>query len=181
LAAIVKARRICEQAHLQLKEEFGLDHFEGLFWHGLHRYTLMTMIAYASLQHCRIAKTGRKNQSTGPLSAQPAGRASATVALILRPSDRDTHTAEDRSAKSNGVNKSAKVVLAHTRGAFMIVQETGDPRLQHGGVGRFARGRVLEEPALDISREIIPFTDKGGPQTFQDSALHVPQIAGFIG
>jgi SRSO17 transposase len=30
LAATVKVRWICEQAHLQLKEEFGLDHFEGL-------------------------------------------------------------------------------------------------------------------------------------------------------
>lgn len=58
--------------------------------------------------------------------------------------------------------------LAPTRSAFMIVQETGDPRLQHGGVVRFARGRVLEEPALDVSRQIIPFADKGGTQTFQD-------------
>jgi SRSO17 transposase len=29
LAAIIKARWICEQAHQQLKEELGLDHFEG--------------------------------------------------------------------------------------------------------------------------------------------------------
>jgi len=29
LAATIKARWICEQAHQQLKEEFGLDHFEG--------------------------------------------------------------------------------------------------------------------------------------------------------
>jgi hypothetical protein len=67
-----------------------------------------------------------------------------------------------------------------TRGAFMIVQETGDPRLQQGGVVRFARGCVLEEPALNVSRQIIPFADKGSTQTFQDSAFHVSQIAGFI-
>jgi SRSO17 transposase len=30
LAATIKARWICEQAHQQLKEELGLDHFEGL-------------------------------------------------------------------------------------------------------------------------------------------------------
>jgi SRSO17 transposase len=29
LAATIKARRACEQAHQQLKEELGLDHFEG--------------------------------------------------------------------------------------------------------------------------------------------------------
>jgi hypothetical protein len=29
LAATIKARRACEPAHQQLKEELGLDHFEG--------------------------------------------------------------------------------------------------------------------------------------------------------
>ncbi len=29
LAAAIKARRICEQAYQLLKEELGLDHFEG--------------------------------------------------------------------------------------------------------------------------------------------------------
>src|SRR3546814_6955531 len=49
LAATIKARWICEQAHQQLKEELGLDHFEGRSWVGLHRHALMTMIAYAFL------------------------------------------------------------------------------------------------------------------------------------
>ena len=31
LAATIKARWICEQAHQQLKEELGLDHFEVQF------------------------------------------------------------------------------------------------------------------------------------------------------
>src|SRR5580704_9603042 len=35
LASTTKARWICEQAHQQLKEELGLDHFEGRSWHGL--------------------------------------------------------------------------------------------------------------------------------------------------
>ncbi|MGY3488269.1 SRSO17 transposase [Bradyrhizobium sp. USDA 4011] len=46
LAATIKARWICEQAHQQLKEELKLDHFEGRSWQGLHRHALMTMIAY---------------------------------------------------------------------------------------------------------------------------------------
>src|SRR6202035_4511327 len=33
LASTIKARWICEQAHQQLKEELGLDHFEGRSWH----------------------------------------------------------------------------------------------------------------------------------------------------
>jgi SRSO17 transposase len=56
LAATIKARWICEQAHQQLKEELGLDHFEGRSWQGLHRHALMTMIAYAFLQHRRLAQ-----------------------------------------------------------------------------------------------------------------------------
>src|SRR4029453_16823109 len=40
LASVIKARWICEQAHQQLKEELGLDHFEGRSWQGLHRHAL---------------------------------------------------------------------------------------------------------------------------------------------
>jgi SRSO17 transposase len=63
LAATIKARWICEQAHQQLKEELGLDHFEGRSWRGLHRHALMTMIAYAFLQHRRLAQAGRKKKN----------------------------------------------------------------------------------------------------------------------
>jgi SRSO17 transposase len=74
LAAAIKARWVCEQAHQQLKEELGLDHFEGRSWHGLHRHALMTMIAYAFLQHRRLAKAkrGKKNRWT-TASTKPAG------------------------------------------------------------------------------------------------------------
>src|SRR3974377_1870815 len=63
LAATLKARWICEQAHQQLKEELGLDHFEGRSWRGLHRHALMTMIAYAFLQHRPLAQAGRKQKN----------------------------------------------------------------------------------------------------------------------
>src|SRR5260221_6419373 len=55
---------ICEQAHQQPKEELGLDHFEERSWQGFHRHALMTMIAYAFLQHRRLAKArrGKKNR-----------------------------------------------------------------------------------------------------------------------
>jgi len=77
MTAIIKARWICEQAHQQMKEELGLDHFEGRSWQGLHRHALMTMIAYAFLQHRRLtqARRGKKNQRTAT-SAKLARRAS---------------------------------------------------------------------------------------------------------
>jgi len=69
LAAAIKARWICEQAHQQLKEELGLDHFEGRSWIGLHRHALMTMIAYAFLQSRRLTAAGRKKKSVRAATA----------------------------------------------------------------------------------------------------------------
>jgi SRSO17 transposase len=77
LAATIKARWICEQAHQQLKEELGLDHFEGRSWQGLHRHALMTMIAYAFLQYRRLATAGRKKKNR---------RATAAADFARRPS-----------------------------------------------------------------------------------------------
>ncbi|MCQ4189565.1 IS701 family transposase [Methylocystis sp. NLS-7] len=78
LAASIKARWICEQAHQQLKEELGLDHFEGRSWIGLHRHALMTMIAYAFLQSRRLKAAGRKKKNRGTAAttehaSHPAG------------------------------------------------------------------------------------------------------------
>ncbi len=74
LAAAVKARWICEQAHQQLKEELGLDHFEGRSWTGLHPHTLMTMIAYAFLQSRRLQAAGRKKKESWDRRLSPACR-----------------------------------------------------------------------------------------------------------
>lgn len=77
LASAIKARWISEQAHQQLKEELGLDHFEGRSWTGLHRHCLMAMIAFAFLQSQRLkeAKGGKKNRrttsATNPASHTP--------------------------------------------------------------------------------------------------------------
>jgi SRSO17 transposase len=69
LAAVIKARWVCEQAHQQLKEELGLDHFEGRSWTGLHRHALMTMIAFAFLQHLRLEERGKKRRRTARTAA----------------------------------------------------------------------------------------------------------------
>jgi SRSO17 transposase len=75
LAATIKARWVCEQGHQQLKEELGLDHFEGRSWQGLHRHALMTMIAYAFLQNRRLTKARRKkkNQRTSASAKLASG------------------------------------------------------------------------------------------------------------
>jgi SRSO17 transposase len=73
-----------------LKEELGLDHFEGRSWQGLHRHALMTMIAYAFLQYRRLAQAGReKKNQWSTASTEPAGRA---------PSHRRSHRSTTTSA-----------------------------------------------------------------------------------
>jgi SRSO17 transposase len=54
IVAAIKARWACEQAHQQMKEELGLDHFEGRSWTGLHHHAVLTMIAFAFLQTLRL-------------------------------------------------------------------------------------------------------------------------------
>src|SRR5262249_18960462 len=76
LAATIKARWICEQAHQQMKEQLGLDHFEGRSWQGLHRHALMTMTSHAFLQNHRLATARRKKKNKRPTaSTDLAGRA----------------------------------------------------------------------------------------------------------
>jgi SRSO17 transposase len=59
-----------------MKEELGLDHFEGRSWQGLHRHALMTMLAYAFLQYRRLATARReKNNQRAPASPNLARRA----------------------------------------------------------------------------------------------------------
>jgi SRSO17 transposase len=62
LAATIKARWVCEQAHQQLKQEIGLGDFEGRSWTGLHRHALMSCIAFAYLQHLRLKAARRRGE-----------------------------------------------------------------------------------------------------------------------
>jgi SRSO17 transposase len=71
LAAAIKARWICEQSHQQMKDELGLDHFEGRSWRGLHHHALLCQLAFAFLQHLRLG--GKKRRE--PARARTATRA----------------------------------------------------------------------------------------------------------
>jgi SRSO17 transposase len=76
----------CLKAHQQLKEELGLDHFEGRSWQGLHRHALMTMVAYAFLQHRRLATARRRAAASTDLAGRaprhPRTHRSATSATM---------------------------------------------------------------------------------------------------
>ena len=79
LVGLIKARWVCEQAHQQMKEELGLDHFEGRSWAGLHHHALMTLIAFAFLQHLRLQHSEGRGKN-------PRHRSAAPTDLARRPS-----------------------------------------------------------------------------------------------
>jgi SRSO17 transposase len=76
LAALIKARWVCEQMHQQLKDELGLDHFEGRSWRGLHHHALLCQLALAFLQHLRLGgkRRRRHDRDRTAAAAEPAHR-----------------------------------------------------------------------------------------------------------
>lgn len=57
LAAVVRLahqRWAIEQQYGELKDELGLDHFEGRSYHGWHRHVVLTAVAYAFVQRERL-------------------------------------------------------------------------------------------------------------------------------
>jgi SRSO17 transposase len=79
LAALIKARWVCEQLHQQLKDELGLDHFEGRSWRGLHHHALLCLLAFAFLQHLRLGGKKRRQpaRARAAAPAEPARRPAA--------------------------------------------------------------------------------------------------------
>lgn len=76
LAALIKARWSCEQAHQQMKEELGLDHLECRSWRALEHHALLTMLAFLFLQHLRLREKSLPSGGRQPTAAaEPARRA----------------------------------------------------------------------------------------------------------
>ena len=68
-----RAAGIGEQMHQQMKDELGLDHFEGRSWRGLHHHALLCQLAFAFLQHLRLGgeKVQRKDRVRTAAPAEP--------------------------------------------------------------------------------------------------------------
>ena len=76
LAALIKARWVCEQMHQQMKGELGLGHFEGRSWRGPHPHALLLcQLAFAFLQHLRLGgQRGRRLAQRWAAAAADAAR-----------------------------------------------------------------------------------------------------------
>lgn len=53
LVATAKSRWWIEHSYRELKDELGLDHFEGRSWRGWHHHVVLVLLAYAFLQYVR--------------------------------------------------------------------------------------------------------------------------------
>jgi SRSO17 transposase len=53
LVSTAKSRWWIEHSYKELKDELGLDHFEGRSWRGWHHHVVLVLLAYAFLQHLR--------------------------------------------------------------------------------------------------------------------------------
>ncbi len=56
LVRVTKQRWACELGHRELKQEVGLDHFEGRTWQGLHHHAVLCLVALLFLQWLRLAQ-----------------------------------------------------------------------------------------------------------------------------
>jgi SRSO17 transposase len=86
LVAAVKSRWRIERDYQELKQEFGLDNFEGRNWRGFHHHATLCIAAYAFLIGERLAhgEDTKKNaafrtQPTLPEGYAPRGSSSASA------------------------------------------------------------------------------------------------------
>jgi SRSO17 transposase len=60
LVQTAKSRWWIEHSYRELKDELGLDHFEGRSWRGWNHHVVLVLLAYAFLQHLRRGRGSKK-------------------------------------------------------------------------------------------------------------------------
>lgn len=112
LAAAIKARWVCEQAHQQMKEELGLDHFQGRSWAAPTRAD-DDCLRFPSASALATGKAEKKEEAGAASADLPAIRRAVIKALSPRPLSHDVRTSA--FASGQGRIESAKVVLGRRR------------------------------------------------------------------
>ena len=73
-----KRRWVVEQGYQQMKEELGLDHFEGRSWRGFHHHAALVMLAYGFLLLERERERERARAERERAAERPAPRKKGT-------------------------------------------------------------------------------------------------------
>jgi SRSO17 transposase len=81
-AKISRNRYHIDKGYREMKDELGIDHFEGRSWNGWHHHTVLTQMAYAylALERAKAVKEGNKT----PLPTIPEIRREVVKELALR-------------------------------------------------------------------------------------------------
>jgi SRSO17 transposase len=72
LVHVAKMRWRIERDYQDLKQEFGLGHFEGRGWRGFHHHASLCIAAYGFLVAQRLSQGGKKNSEIRSVPALPA-------------------------------------------------------------------------------------------------------------
>jgi SRSO17 transposase len=77
-----RSRWPVEQGYQQMKEELGLDHFEGRSWHGFHRHGVLVMLAYGflTLERMRLQQQQERGVDRSATALPALKKKSAAVA-----------------------------------------------------------------------------------------------------
>lgn len=107
LVRVAKLRWRIERDYQELKQEFGLDHFEGRSWRGFHHHATLSIAAYGFLLAERFAypKKTLQDPLLGPIPALPASyrprgspAASASRSRFNRNTAHRTGSSDNRNA-----------------------------------------------------------------------------------
>lgn len=71
LVHVAKMRWRIERDYQDLKQEFGLGHFEGRGWRGFHHHATLCIAAYGFLVARRLSEGGKKNSEIRGAPALP--------------------------------------------------------------------------------------------------------------
>jgi SRSO17 transposase len=117
LVRVAKLRWRIERDYQELKQEFGLDHFEGRSWRGFHHHATLSIAAYGFLLAERFAlpKKTSADPLLGPIPALPADfrpRGSPAAPAPRPRLDRDSAPRTGRSPD-------------RTTGALPMLRQTG--------------------------------------------------------
>jgi SRSO17 transposase len=107
LVFVTKMRWRIERDYQELKQEFGLSHYEGRGWQGFHHHATLCIAAFGFLVAQRLSHSGsKKNRARPKMPALPAdyvprgSRTSAAACAGLHSNPAISHRASDRPQAS---------------------------------------------------------------------------------
>ena len=120
IVKMAKMRWRIERDYQELKQEFGLGHFEGRGWRGFHHHATLCIAAYGFLMATRLKDGGSQKNSSElstlglPENYQPRGsRATTTSCAGLDPNSAIAHCQSHRATPTTVPMLRPKVKFTH--------------------------------------------------------------------